>query len=164
MSEIIIATIIGVGGTVLVAIVSVITQLFITRSVINSEKEKIDLGEKSRVREKRIDRIIDAISELLITSDPQSSAGVDYGRTANLISRVQLLLDLSEEDERILNNSLNVLGMSLHEYHPVRSKYIDDKLTETKALLKAHSQVIENTRIFLLNYNKTNQQAYKKLS
>ena len=154
MSEVIIAAIIAVGGTVLVAIVSVITQLFITKSVINSEKEKINLAEKARDREKRKDRIIDAISELLSTSDPQSSEGVNYGKTTNLIISVQLLLDISKQDELALNDSLNVLGRSLHEYYPVRSKYIDDKISETKALLRAHDEVIQRTRIFLINYNK----------
>jgi hypothetical protein len=157
MSEIIWAAVIGVGGSVTVAIVTVITQFFITKRVINSEKEKIVISEETHSREKRKERIIDALSELLITSDPQSSKGVDYGRTTNLIIIVQLLLDISNADELALNDSLNFLGMRLHDYYPLRLEHIDNKSSETKALLKAHDNVIQKARTFFKNYNHTNQ-------
>jgi hypothetical protein len=81
MSETVTAAIISVSGVVLVSIVSVITQLFITKSVIRSERDNLltqHLGEEdSRTREKRQDRIIDAVSEILAKSDPQVAPGVD---------------------------------------------------------------------------------------
>jgi len=41
MTDIVVAAWITVGGTVLVAVVSVVTQLFVTRFVMKSEREKI---------------------------------------------------------------------------------------------------------------------------
>jgi hypothetical protein len=153
MSDTVTAAIVGVGGAVLVAVVSVVTQLFVTRNVIRAERERLAAQlygeEASRAREKREQRLLDAISELLAASDPQSDDGVRYGRVANLIIHVQLLLDLNVPVEKSLNGALNDLGFRLQEYHPVRQRPIDDKIIETKALLRAHDAVIERTKIVL---------------
>lgn len=107
MSDTVMAAIIGVTGAVVVAVTGVVTQLFVTRTVIRAERKKLTeqlLGEEtSRLREKRQDRIIEAVSELLIASDPQSPSGVDYGRAVNLIIRVQLLLDSKAPADAALN-------------------------------------------------------------
>jgi hypothetical protein len=153
MSEVILATIIGVGGSVLVALATIITQLFITKSVIKSEHlrlfQQLRGEEVSRLRTNRYDRIINGISELLVTSDPQSTNGVDYGRTTNLVLQVQLLLDLTLPDENALNTALNRLAAMLQEYVPVRKRHIDDKLSATKNLLQAQDLVIQQTRKIL---------------
>ncbi|MGD1046649.1 MAG: hypothetical protein ABR936_15180 [Bacteroidota bacterium] len=153
MSEIIFVAIIGVAGSVLVAIVTVITQLFVTRAVIKSEHLKISQqlhGEElSRLREKRRDRILDGISELLTTSDPQSTNGVDYGRTTNLVLQVQLLLDLTNTDEKELNSSLNRLAAKLQEYVVLRKHPVNDELPQTINLLQAQDLVIQQTRKIL---------------
>src|ERR1041384_2149650 len=142
MSDTVIAAIIGVGGATLVAVVTVVTQLFVTRTVIHAERERVSaqlLGEHAvRAREKREERLLEAISELLAAADPPSHEGVRYGRVANLIVHVQLLLDLNVPAEKALNGALNDLGFRLQEYHPVRGRHIDDKLVETKSLLRAH--------------------------
>ena len=153
MSETVAAAIISVSGAVLVAIVSIITQLFITKAVIRAERDKLLTQlhgeESSRAREKRRDRIIDAISELLAKSDPQISPGVDYGRVVSLIHRVQLLLNLDRPNEAALNTALNQIGIQLQEYVFVQHKPIDDKLAETKSLLNAQSAVSDITRTII---------------
>ncbi len=153
MSDTVLAAIVGVGGAVTVAVVSVVTQLFVTRSVIRAERERLAAQlhgeEASRAREKREERLLNAISELLAASDPQSDEGVRYGRVANLIIHVQLLLDLRVPAEKNLNDALNDLGLRLQEYHPVRQRPIDDKMVETKHLLRAHDAVIERAKIVL---------------
>lgn len=153
MSDIVAAAIISVSGAVLVATVSVITQLFITKSVIRAERDKLLTqlrGEEgSRSREKRQDRIIDAVSEILAKSDPQIAPGVDYGRTVSLIHRLQLLLNLSRPNEAALNAALNDLGLQLQEYVFVQNKPIDNKLSETTSLLHAQAAVSDLTRLIL---------------
>ena len=150
MSETVLAALVGVGGAVLVAIVSVITQLCITKAVIKAERERISdqiRGEEiSRLREKRIDSIRIAVSELLATSDPQSNRGVDYGRTCNLISQVQLLLDLRVQSEAALNGALKRIGLCLQEYVTVQHLPIDSKTAETRELLQVHSAVLETAK------------------
>jgi hypothetical protein len=150
MPDTVAAAIISVSGAVLVAIVSVITQLFVTKSVIHAEREKLltqlQGEESSRTKEKRRDRIIDAISELLAKSDPQIAPGVDYGRVVSLIHRVQLLLNLSRSNEFALNAALNQLVLQVQEYVFVQNKPIDDKVLETKSLLNAQAAVSDITR------------------
>jgi hypothetical protein len=150
LSDTVAAAMFGVGGSVFVAVTAVITQLLITRSVIRAERRKLTeqlLGEEaSRAREKRHDRILDAISDLLAASDPQSPTGVNYGQAANLIVRVQLLLDLKVPSHAALNGAVNELGLSLQEYVPVQRHPIDEKSLETRSLLRAHSKVLELTK------------------
>jgi hypothetical protein len=148
MTETALTALIGVGGTILVTIISLVIQHLNTKTIIS-------LQEKSKIREKRIDRIISAISDLLVTSDPQSANGVDYGKTINSIIIVQLLLDVDNKFEKELNVSLNDLGYKLQEYYFVQTRPIEDKINETKNLLTAHSQVIEKTRALLKHYNKS---------
>ena len=153
MSDTVVAAIIGVGGSVIVAVTGLITQLYITRTVIRAEREKLSeqlrVEESSRTNEKRKDRLLDAISELLTASDPQTAKGVNYGRVANLIIHIQLLLDLNIPTDRQLNAALNYLGLRLQEYVPVREQPIDDKSIEITQLLEAHNNVIERAKAVL---------------
>ncbi|HZS48404.1 MAG TPA: hypothetical protein VFC63_25260 [Blastocatellia bacterium] len=153
MSDAVFAAIIGVGGSVLVAATGLITQLYITRTVIRAEREKLReqlrAEELSRTREKRKDRLLDAVSELLTASDPQTATGVNYGLVANLIIHVQLLLDLNIPTDRQLNAALNNLGLRLQEYVPVQGQSIDDKSIETTNLLEAHNNVIQSAKAVL---------------
>lgn len=100
MPDLVLAALIGVGGSVLVAVVSVITQLFITKNVIkanyNNLLDQIDYNELSRTREKRLDKITETISELLAISVAELIHKVDYDRATNLILRAQLFLHVNE--------------------------------------------------------------------
>ena len=153
MSDPVMAAVIGLGGVVSVAIVTIITQLHISKSNARLEREKISLQlrgqEASKQREKRQDRLIDALSELLVAADPQSAIGVDYGKTINHIVRIQLLLDLNITSEKKLNGALNELGLRLPEYLSVQSNPIDGKLAQTKALLRSHSKVVDAAKDML---------------
>jgi len=66
-----------------------------------------------------------------------------------LIHRVQLLLNLNDTTESRLNGALNVLGQELQKYVAVRHEDIDDKLSETRALLGAQSEVLESAKVVL---------------
>ncbi|MDE3058490.1 MAG: hypothetical protein KGJ59_11095 [Bacteroidota bacterium] len=150
MSDTVFAALIGVGGTVIVAVASVLTQLRVTKAVIKAERERIfqqiQNEEISRLREKRVDSIREAISEMLSTSDPQSNRGVDYGRTVNLISRVQLLLNYQEPTSAKLNNAINQLGFCMQEYVAVERLPIDNKRNEMTNLLRWHAEVLESAK------------------
>ncbi|MCL4538091.1 MAG: hypothetical protein M1378_00560 [Bacteroidetes bacterium] len=139
MSDTVLAALIGVGGAVIVAVASVIFQFFTTKKVISAQHVL-------QLKEKRLDSIRLSVSELLVTSDPQSNHGVDYGKSVNLISQVQLLLDYSNERECSLNSSLNLLGHSMQEYVPVQLLDEDRKATQLKQLLQAHANVLESAK------------------
>jgi len=153
MTDTVTAALIGVAGAVVVAVVTVATQLGVTRAVIRSERDRVQQRitgeERSRRKDRREERLLDAVSELLAVSDPQAALGPEYGKAVVLIHRIQLLLDLGLPGERSLNGAVNQLGKRLHEYHFVRDRHIDDKLPETQALLEAHSSVSDLTRAVL---------------
>ena len=85
----------------------------------------------------------------MVVSDPQSTAGVDYGRTVNLVLRIQVMLDLTNKQESSLNSSLNELALRLQEYVPVKHLHIDNKSLETRSLLEAQSRMIECSKVVL---------------
>jgi hypothetical protein len=141
----VLAALVGVGGAVLVAVVTVIAQVVTTKSVIRSEREKVRLRiageEAARLREKRTDRIIDAVSELLEVSDPDGRAP-NHAKAAALIMRVQLLLDATSQHSG-LREALNNLGLRLSDY---LEEEPENRLHEKGRLLKAQSAVIERTQ------------------
>ena len=156
MSDVVLASLIGVGGAVLVSVVSVLAQVYTTKHVIASERDKIlrqlQGEDQLRMRERWVDRFLDAMSELLKTSDPQSNSGVDYGKTVNLILRIQLLLDAKTPTHIKLCGALNALGIQLQQYAVVETRHIDDKISETSNLLKAQDLVLECAKTVLVDY------------
>lgn len=158
MSDSVMAALVGVGGSVIVAIVSVITQLYSTKYVIksnyNSLLDQIDYNELSRTREKRLDKISETISELLTFSDAELISKVDYDKSVNLILRTQLFLFVGNNLEYSLNTALSSLGHRLRAFITVKDMPIEKRLTETKELMIAQSDVIEKTREVLSQYSK----------
>jgi hypothetical protein len=150
MTDTVAAASIGVAGAVVVAVVTVIAQLGITRAVIRAEREKVDqqsaAEESSQRRTRREERLLDAIAELLTSSDPQTAPGIDYGRAVSLIHRIQLQLDLAAPDEAGLNDAINQLGLRLQDYHGVQGRKVDDKISEMRALLVAQARVADLAR------------------
>ena len=149
MSDVVVAAIVGVAGAVIVAITGALAQAAITKQVIRAERLKVDhqsIREASlRQREKRHDRLLDAVADLLASSDPQVTPGGDFNRAVPLIARIQLMLDLNDPTEKALNGALNELGHGLHEYISVRHQPIEHKSLETQSLLRAQSLVTDLT-------------------
>ena len=150
MSEQVLSALVGVGGAVLVAITSTITQWRTTKLAIQADHQKIMdqiVGEmKAGSLERRHERLLEALSELLAASDPQVAPGGDYSTTVRLITRIQLMLNLQSPPEARLNGCLNRLGLVLQEYVAAQEYDIDQKSTETSALLAAHADVIDAAR------------------
>jgi hypothetical protein len=142
LSDAVIAAAVGVGGAVLVAIVSTVTQMLNTRHVLREEH-------RLRGHEWRQTRLVAAISDLLAAADPQISPGGDYGRVVQLIHRVQLLLDPNNVTEARLNGALNRLGTDLQAYVGVRHEVLENKTVETTDLLAAQAAVLETARAVL---------------
>ena len=158
MSDLVLAALIGVGGSVLVAVVSVITQLLITKNVINANYksllDQIDYKELSRTREKRLEKISETISELLAVSDAELINKIDYAKATNLILRAQLFLYVNVDIEYRLNQSLTILGHELRDFTFVKELPLDNRIPETHSLMEAQTAVIENTRRVLEQYSK----------
>src|SRR4030095_7477085 len=86
--------------------------------VIHSETKilmQITMDADVRRTDKKCDRLLDTVSELVAVSDPELSLRIDYTRANNLIFRAQLLLDLSIAPDKTLNGLLNQLGLAIQE-------------------------------------------------
>src|SRR5205814_10141653 len=99
MSDTVTAALITVGGMLSATTAAAVVQLLVTRFVIQSETKKIltQITTEADVRrtDKKCDRLLDTVSELVAVSDPELSLRIDYTRAVTLIHRAQLLLDLS---------------------------------------------------------------------
>ncbi len=148
MTETEIAALIGVGGAVLVAITSTIAQVRITRAVIAADLAKLTKqlrGELENTRrEKREDKLVDALSGLLFASDPESPNGGDYARAVELIHRAQLLLMPTIPAHTPLNSAISRLGKDLRAYKAPDQR--NDSTAALAALYAAQSDVIETAR------------------
>jgi hypothetical protein len=153
MTDTVLAAVVGAAGAIVVVVATVAAQVGVTRAMIRAERERtqeqIAGEEESRRRDRREERLLDVVSELLAVSDHQAETGADHGKAVALIHRLQLLLDISVPAERSLNGAANELGQALHAYHAVRTRDIDQKLPETRRLLLAQSAVSEHARVVI---------------
>ena len=153
MSNTVVAAIITVCGTVFVAVVSVITQLLVTRFVVCSEQQRalkqIQLERRSSLQQARHERLTDALADLLAETDPQVNAKLSHSRVVVLIHRAQLALDRTQETEAALCDAINQLGMVLQSYIPYHDEPIETRMGPLKELLAAHAKVADLGSQFL---------------
>jgi hypothetical protein len=120
MTDTVTAALITVGGMLGVAALSAVTQIKVTKRIINSEYRKIaaQIREESltRVREKRIEKLHELISALLTMLDPDANKSIDLGKMTTLINKAQLLLDLGVEAEKNLNGAINEIAVFISGY------------------------------------------------
>jgi hypothetical protein len=102
--------------------------------------------EKVRVRESRFERIHGLLSELIVSSDPQSGTSVDYSKTTNLICQTQLLLNPLQPFERSLMSKMSALGLAAQEFVAMRSHPDGTTSVEWQHLLQAHAAVMDSAR------------------
>lgn len=145
MTDTVAAAWIAVGGTVLVAVASVLAQLFITRFVMKSERQKIaqqiEAEHRAQALRKRTDILLESMAELLAETDPQIKAKFEYGRVVSLIHRVQLVLNQNDKEEADLNVAVNQLGLELQKYIPHHAWPAKERISKLKQLLGAHAKV-----------------------
>ena len=119
MSDIIIATILTIGGMFGVAAVGAWVQVTMTRTLIDAEQRKVltqaETESNHRIRERDFDRIHDAFSDLLSYADPIVYRGgkSDPNELFRRIGKLWLLLDPKDPTERDIENRLFELGKDL---------------------------------------------------
>jgi hypothetical protein len=153
MSDTVIAAAITVCGTVFVAIVSIVTQFFVSRHIVKSERSKIalqaDIEYRTRELEKRKDQLRDTLVDLLTGTDPQIAVFFVYGNVVSHIHRAQLLLDRTDTEEAALCTAINHLGLQVQLYIPHHAKPFEEKAEEMKQLLAKHAKVADLGSQFL---------------
>lgn len=149
MTDAIAAALIGVSGSVIVAVVALLSNRSSTTTMVEAqhalELARIAHEAAERIVEKRWDQIVDALAELNAVCDPQGAAPVDHSKAVPLIHR----LDVRVPQQLQLARAVGQLGLAVQEYMTVQHEPIDDRTFETRAVLEAQSQVVELGRIVL---------------
>ncbi|MHA7832852.1 MAG: hypothetical protein ACX94A_00085 [Algiphilus sp.] len=143
MTDTVFATLITVGGMTTVAIISVISQFFVTRLVIRAENNKKQVEHAVRRFETKAELLTTTLAELLGETDLQVKAPFSYSHVVTLIHRAQLLLDRTDDSDAELCRSTNQLGLQLKKYIPHHHKPVEQRLDELKQLLGVHSKVAD---------------------
>jgi hypothetical protein len=128
-----------------VAVIGAITQGTITRAVISAERKRLaeQLRGESDARQTETLRalLLESVSKLLATTDPEANARIDYRRTVTMIHRIQVMLDRDDHGlEAKLNGAVNLLGMSVREH------LASPDAVTVEAILAAQGQVIDFSR------------------
>jgi hypothetical protein len=136
---------IGLGGVLAGSAVSFVAQLINLRAQRRNLTDQHRADEILRARERRRDRLLDAIAGLMATTDPQST-DFNYSNMLRHVHHAQLLLDPRVSEELSLNQAISNLGLAVHEYSAVKHLDISEKDFETRRILEAQSGVVEGCR------------------
>ncbi|MFN3152041.1 hypothetical protein [Bremerella sp.] len=145
MSETVQAALITVIGMVLVAGLTGVIQFLVTRSVIQSEREKVlkQLENESLIRrwESRYDCLVNLLGEFISATD--ATCDKHDESWLPLMHKIQLLLRNDGQCESDLIDAMNQVGLAIHEL----------KKTDERAYLALHSNLIESARTVLSYYH-----------
>ena len=137
---------ITVIGMLLVALITSLFHILITRQVIKADIHKIKIQASSDFQFKNrfewISNFRKIIAELLTTTDPDNKNSVDKHRMIFYINQAQLMLDSNKPDEKELSELITKLG--------TYSDYWNDssKISEIN-ILKIQSEITEKTKSML---------------
>ncbi len=147
MAEQIQVALIAVGGVVVGSILNAVVQFFVTRQMLRAERERLrdQLNGEFRLRmlERRTDRAIDIVAELVTISDPVINQEIDYATAIRLVHRVQLLLDRKNPLEGKLNDRINALGLALAEHTNSPDAGMVPERLRGASLMQVHGEVID---------------------
>ena len=154
----IITAIISLGGMLIVAIMSIVTQIFITRHIVKSDFRKIQTQIQTEYdfknRQEWINQFRKIIAELVTETDPELNDTFNKTRMISLINQAQLMLDTSKNDEKEIFGKITHLGMVVSDWHKdmlERTHYDNWEGVKdySEDIFPIQSSIIEKTRILL---------------
>lgn len=145
---------ITVIGMFLVAVITVISQLIITKKVIVADINKLQIQALSDFDFKnRFDWIHNfrkIIADLMTITDPDCNVDLDKSKMTSLINQAQLMLDDSVSDEKEICELLTKLG--------IHSDYWNDKSKQSEiSILNTQSDIANKTKRLLLKKQYTDK-------
>ena len=150
--------IIGLGGMLIVAIMSVVTQIFITRHIIKSDFKKIQTQIETEYDFKRkqewIIQFRKIIADLVTETDPDSDTKFSKTRMIWLINQSQLMLDKSKPLESEIFGLITHIGLTIND-RDNNTKYCEqsgdwENLKDySDDILSLQTSIIDKTRILL---------------
>ena len=130
----IVASLIGLAGGLLAALLVAWHQAKNTRVMIAAEIDKLERQNQSAFRSRKEQWLLNCAPELLAASDPQLHATFDYSIVVSLIHKIQVILDPNNPLEHAINQAASNIGFAVQEAMTERrsvSKLLgaQDKLT-----------------------------------
>jgi hypothetical protein len=130
----IVASLIGLAGGLLAALLVAWHQAKNTKALIAAEFDKLERQNQSAFRSRKEQWLLDCTPELLAAADPQLHATFDYSVVVSLIHRIQVILDPNNPLEDAINKAASNIGSVVQEAMTERrsvSKLLgaQDKLT-----------------------------------
>ncbi|WP_047548615.1 hypothetical protein [Methylotenera sp. G11] len=145
MSESLQVAFIALAGVALGGILTGWFQRANTKSLIAAELTKLQFQIKGEARTRLLGRkqdlLMDALADLIASTDPELHAEFDYSKVVTLIHRVQLLLNPTNQADSALNNATTKLGLAIQAAASGKRN--------VSVLLGAQSHVVETGRAVL---------------
>lgn len=138
------AAYITIGGMFGVAFLGAVSQWIITKRIVAEEHKKMLVQVNSerfaRQHEKWEADIIEGITGLLKTTDPEINATINRAAVTGHVLRIQLLLNTKDPNQNIVNQLVNQLALTANGWQPDEGSTV---------LLKIHSQLLEAAKLLV---------------
>lgn len=154
----IITSLISLGGIVVVAVMSVLTQIFLTRHIVKSDFRKIKTQIQTeydfKKKQEWINQFRKIIADLVTETDPEENDTFNNIRMISLINQAQLMLDSSKMNESEILGEIVHLGSIVSERNKdmlERSHYDhwEGVKDYSHDICQIQSSIINKTRILL---------------
>lgn len=109
------ASLIGFAGGLLAALIVAWQQAKNTSTLIAAELNKLDHQNRSAVRSRKEQWLLDSAPALLAASDPQLHATLDYSAVVTLIHKIQIILNPNNPLEQAINQASSDIGFAVQE-------------------------------------------------
>lgn len=154
----IITAIIGLGGMLFVALMSIFTQIIITKKIIKSDFQKIQTQIKTeydfKTKQEWIIQFRKIIADLVTETDPERNTTFSKIRLISLINQSQLMLNPTIFTEKEIFGLITHLGMVVSEWYDDNLKrthenYWENMTDYSYEIYQIQSLIIDKTRILL---------------
>lgn len=117
----VIAASVTVVGMITVAILTTITQWFVTKRIISSEHSKISIQINSEFKVRQFENwqsdFKESIALLLTATDPEIRNPFDKNEIVPLVHKIQLMLNLANPGHNKVNELVNALALSVNGWN-----------------------------------------------
>ena len=140
----VIAASVTVVGMITVAVLTTITQWFVTKRIITSDHSKISIQINSEFKLRQFELwqndFKEAMSLLLAATDPEIRNPFNKNEIVPLIHKIQLMLNLANLGHRKVNGLVNDLALAVNGWN----KNIDEA-----SILRIHGHLIDASKEIL---------------
>ena len=109
------ASLVGLIGGLLAALIVAWHQAKNTKIMIAAEIDKLERQNRSAIRSRKEQWLLDSVPALLAASDPQLHATFDYSAVVTFIHKIQVILNPNNPLEQTINQASSDIGFAVQE-------------------------------------------------